>query len=231
MAQPDEATAREARCLLRSARVGTLATSAKGQPFASLVTPACAPDLTILLLLSGLSGHTRHLAADPRCSILVAGAAESANPQTAPRLTVTGLAEQVEMPELRTRYLAVHPYAALYADFSDFALWRVVPVAALFVGGFGRAARLSKEALLPDANAVAAIAAAEARIIEHCNRDHPGDMAAIAGQPGDWRMVTVDIDGFDLAQGERVVRFAWSAPVREPADVRRELVRMTEAAR
>jgi heme iron utilization protein len=231
MAQPDEATAWEARCLLRSARVGTLATSARGQPFASLVTPACASDLTILLLLSGLSGHTRHLAADPRCSILAAGTAESANPQTTPRLTVTGLAERVEMPELKTRYLAVHPYATLYADFSDFGLWRIEPAAGLFVGGFGRAARLSKEALLPDADAVKAIAAAEAGIIEHCNRDHPGDMAAIAGQPGDWRMVTVDVDGFDLAQGDRVLRFKWSSPVREAAGVRRELVRMAQAAR
>ena len=29
-----------------------------GQPFASLVTPACAPDLSLLLLLSDLSEHT-----------------------------------------------------------------------------------------------------------------------------------------------------------------------------
>ena len=42
----------EARKLLRASRAGTLATSAQGQPFASLVTPACAPDLSLLLLLS-----------------------------------------------------------------------------------------------------------------------------------------------------------------------------------
>src|SRR3954451_25273883 len=88
----------ESRRLLRAARAGTLATSAKGQPFASLVTPACAPDLSVLLLLSSLSEHTRHLVADPRCSLLVCGPAESANPQTAPRLTVTALAEQVQDP-------------------------------------------------------------------------------------------------------------------------------------
>src|SRR3984885_1584648 len=102
MEQIDNDSARTARCLLRSARVGTLATSAKGQPFASLVTPACAPDLSLLLLLSGLSEHTRHLTADPRCSVLVVGVAETANPQTAPRLTVTGVAERVEVPELKS---------------------------------------------------------------------------------------------------------------------------------
>ncbi len=44
-------------------------------------------------------------------------------------------------------------------------------------------------------------------------------------------MVTADIDGFDLAQGEQVRRFAWSAPVKTPADVRAELVRMAQTAR
>jgi len=220
-----------ARCLLRAARVGSLATSAKGQPFASLVTPACAPDLSVLLLLSGLSEHTRHLAADPRCSILVAGSPQEANPQTAPRLTVTGVAERMNDLALKVRFLAVHPYAALYADFGDFSIWRVNPVAGLFVGGFARATRLAKPALTPDPDAVAAIAAAAAGILEHCNRDHPDAMAAIAGTSGDWRMVTVDVDGFDLALGEHVVRIAWSAPVRQPGDVRQELVRLTQMAR
>src|ERR1700676_1436861 len=113
-------TAFEARKLLRAARAGTLATAADGgQPFASLVTPACAPDLSLLLLLSSLSEHTRHLRADPRCSILVTGAPEGANPQTAPRVTITGLAEFAADPALKPRYLAVHPYAAMYAEFAD----------------------------------------------------------------------------------------------------------------
>ena len=40
-----ELLAWEARKLLRAARVGTLASALDGQPFASLVTPASAPDL------------------------------------------------------------------------------------------------------------------------------------------------------------------------------------------
>src|ERR1700689_5241080 len=117
MADDQAATAFEARKLLRAARSATLATGADGgQPFASLVTPACAPDLSLLLLLSNLSEHTRHLRAEPRCSVLVAGAPEAANPQTAPRVTVTGMAEMTDDPALKARYLAVHPYASLYAD-------------------------------------------------------------------------------------------------------------------
>ena len=138
---PDDDPAWAARKLLRAARAGTLASTAAGQPFASLVTPACAADLSLLLLLSDLSEHTRHLRADPRCSVLVAGTPDSANPQTAPRVTVTGLAEIEAEPTLKARYLAVHPYAALYAGFADFSLWRIRPLGGLYVGGFARAAR------------------------------------------------------------------------------------------
>jgi putative heme iron utilization protein len=227
----DDAPAWAARKLLRAARSGTLATSAAGQPFASLVTPACAADLTILLLLSGLSEHTRHLRADPRCSVLVCGTAEGANPQTAPRVTVTGVAETLVDAALKARFLAVHPYAALYADFGDFALWRIRPMGGLYVGGFARAARLRAAELAPDAGAVAAIAAAEADIIAHCNADHPDALAAIAGTPGAWRMVTADVDGCDLALEEHVARVHWSAPVTDAGGVRRELVRLARAGR
>ncbi len=218
----------QARRLLRAARDGCLATSAQGQPFASLVTPACMPDGSLLLLLSRLSEHTRHLAADPRCSVMVTGIAETANPQTTPRVTVTGVAEVVDDPALKARYLAVHPYASLYADFGDFATWRIRPAGGLLVAGFGKAARLKAIDLAPDAEAAAAILAAEEGILSHCNRDHADALAAIAGSLGDWRMVTADVDGFDLALGERVVRFAWSAPVAASGDVRRQLVRMTQ---
>jgi heme iron utilization protein len=221
----------EARKLLRSARVGTLATSADGRPFASLVTPVCAPDLTLLLLLSDLSVHTRHLRADGRCSVLVSGAPVDANPQTTPRVTVTGFAKPAAESALRARYLAVHPYAAQYADFADFSVWHIRPLDGLYVGGFARAARLGAADLALEEAAVAAIAEAEARIISHCNTDHPDALAAIAGSPGAWRMVAADVDGCDLADGEQVIRIHWSAPVAAPADVRRELVRLAGAAR
>jgi putative heme iron utilization protein len=229
MADTDDTPAWAARKLLRAARAGTLATSAEGQPFASLVTPACAPDLSILLLLSDLSEHTRHLRADPRCAVMVAGAPDGPNPQTAPRVTVTGLAELVDDPALKTRWVAAHPYAAFYADFGDFHLWRVQPKAALYVGGFARAHRLKHSDLTPDPAAVANLSAAEADIIAHCNADHADamtELAHAAGGTGDgWRMVAADVDGVSLALGEQVVRIAWSAPVADADGVRKELIR------
>ena len=224
------AAAWEARKLMRAARVGTLSTLVQGQPFASLVTPACAPDLSLLLLLSGLSEHTRHLRNEPRCSVLVAGEQAEANPQTTPRVTVTGMAEVVDDAALKARYLAVHPYASLYADFGDFALWRVHPANGLYVGGFGRAARLAAADLSPDPLAVAAIDAAASQIIAHSNADHAAALVRIAGRPGDWQMVSVDVDGCDLGCGERVVRIHWTAPVADTDQIRSELAGLARAA-
>ena len=65
--------------------------------------------------------------------------------------------------------------------------------------GLRRAARLRAADLTPELGAVAAIGAAAAGIMAHCNaiiltrwRDRR--------RPGDWRMVAVDVDGCDLAQ-------------------------------
>ena len=219
----------QARTLLRAARVATLGTQSGGQPFTALVTPAMAPDLSVLLLLSSLSEHTRQLRAEPRCALMVVGAAETENPQTAPRITLTGLAEPAPEPELLARWLAIHPYGALYAGFGDFAIWRMRPVSGLFVGGFARAMRLRHAELAPDPAGVAAIAAAEAEIIAHCNADHPDAMGELAGIAGRWRVVAVDVDGCDLAplhgSGDAATRrIAWSAAVADAHGVRKELI-------
>jgi putative heme iron utilization protein len=236
------ATARpgfEARRLIRGAAAATLATAAEGQPFASLVTPATAPDLTPLLFLSTLSEHTRQLARDPRCALLFAGTPDGANPQTAPRVTLTGVAEPVppgELPALKARWLARHPYAALYADFADFGLWRVRPGGALLVGGFARATRLKLAELLPDPAAVAALAEAEAEIVTHVNQDHPDAVAAIAqgllgAAEGAWKLAAVDADGCDLALEEKVLRLAWPEPVADANGVRAGLIRAAREGR
>jgi len=233
---PPEDHGLAARRLVRAARAATLATQQDGQPFASLVTPACAPDLAPLLWLSRLSEHTRQLEREPRCALLFTGEAEGPNPQTAPRVTLTGLAARVEDAGLKARWLARHPYAALYADFADFSLWRIAPQGALLVGGFARAHRLRAAALLPDPAHVAALVAAEAEIIAHVNADHADALEAIArhlpgGGPGEWRLAALDTEGCDLALGERVLRLAFRKGATDADSVRRELILAARAAR
>ncbi len=233
MQRPD--AGREPILLLRSARAGTLATADGGQPFASLITPATAPDGSVLMLLSGLSEHTRHLLADPRCAVMVQGAQDGPNVQTAPRLTVLGEAVRETDAALKARWVALHPYAAFYAGFDDFTLWRVRPRGGSYIGGFARAFRLSEAQLTPDPAHVEAVAGAEASIVAHCNDDHPEALEAIAAgtglQAGPWRMVACDVDGFDLVLDEVVRRIAWPAPVDGGNAVRAGLVHLAGAAR
>jgi heme iron utilization protein len=233
-----EVPAWAARVLLRGARSASLATLREGAPFLSLVTQATAPDLSVLMLLSSLSEHRRNLEADGRCALMVTGAAESRNPQTVPRLTLSGQAAEVtgeDTAGLRARWLAAHPYAAPYADFADFALFRFVAEEAQYIGGFARAYHLALDRLLPPADGVAAVASVEARILAHCNADHAEALLAIAlasgGDAGNWRMTAVDVDGFDLTADDRVLRKAFGRAVTSASEVRQELVRLVDAAR
>ena len=218
----------QARSLLRAARAATLATADAGQPYAALVTPAPAPDLSLLMLLSGLSAHTRHLGADGRCALMVVGEAVGSNPQTAPRLTVTGVATPEPDPVLKARWVARHPYAAFYADLGDFRLLRLRPDAGQFIGGFASAHRLTAADLTPDPAAVAALLAAEPSILAHVNGDHGDALTRIAGSPG-WRMRAVDVDGCDLFKDDAVLRVPWSAPVTDAGGIRNELVRLAKS--
>jgi len=237
----------DARALLRAARAGTLATNGDGQPFASLVTPAATPDGAILLLLSGLSEHTRHLRNEPRCAVMVAGTPTETNPQTAPRLTVTGLAAPERDPAMKARWVALHPYAAFYAGFGDFQLWRVTPKAGLYIGGFASATRLRQADLAWDPAVVQAVAAAEPSVLSHCNDDHGDALDLIAAahrqtapettpesgpeSGSGWRMVACDVDGCDLARGDIVLRVPWPAPVADAGGIRTALVQLTKFPR
>ena len=220
----------QARCLLRDARAGTLATADDGQPHAALITPAPAPDLSLLMLLSGLSAHTRQLQVDGRCALMVAGEPTSPNPQTAPRLTVLGAATREDDPALKARWVARHPYAAFYADLGDFRLVRLRPTGGHYIGGFASAHRLSAADLTPDPAAVAALAEAEADVLLHMNRDRPGAVDRIAGEPG-WRMVAVDVDGCDLQRDETIRRVPWSAPAADVEAIHQELIRLAQGGR
>ncbi|SER50940.1 hypothetical protein SAMN05216548_12221 [Faunimonas pinastri] len=141
-----------ARAMLREPGPATLATlSAEGAPFASLVTFAPDRDAAPLLLLSGLAVHTGNLRRDPRASLLIAAGAETADPLTAPRLTLTGrIVREADQAGTREVFLAGQPEAALYIDFGDFALYRMAVEGAHFVAGFGRIGAIAAEALLGD---------------------------------------------------------------------------------
>lgn len=140
--------------LLRGQRQGALGTLSGGAPFVSLVAFAAEPGFGgVLLHLSGLAPHTRHLQADQRASLLVAEPDDGrADVQTLARITLSGRVAPLPRgtPEYdagRALYLAKLPAAAMLFDLGDFGLFRLVPEGARYVGGFARAYTLTPEQL------------------------------------------------------------------------------------
>ena len=227
----------EAKALLRTVRAGALATleAESGHPFATLVTVATQIDGTPLLLLSGLSAHTQNISADARVSLLLAETGKG-DPLAHPRLTLTGQAGRLEGEDGRSRFLARHPKSALYADFPDFAFFRIVLSGGHLNGGFGKAARLSVDELLTDLAGAQDLVASEADAVAHMNEDHAEATRLYATRllgrrEGPWRVTGIDPEGCDLALGEETARLLFPSPVRDARGLRLMLKDLAEKAR
>jgi hypothetical protein len=231
----------EAKLLLRTTRWATLATLARetGAPFATLVNVASAPDGSPILLMSQLSAHRRHVAADPRVSLLYY-IPKTGDPLAHPRLTLVGRAILAEDPaeraELRARFLARHSKSALYADFPDFGFFRVALDGVHLNGGFGRAAPgLSAADILTPIAGAGALIAGEAAALQHVNQDH-ADFAPLLAKAsgydgGHWRTLGFDPEGVDLGNDEMILRLPFPQPIATPGELRQALVALAHAAR
>ena len=135
----DDGPAAEARRLLRAAATASLGTIARdgGWPYTSLVLVAVDAGGAPILLLSDLAEHSRNIAGDDRVSLLIDGTLGLEERLTGPRLTVLGRAARSAEPDHRAGYLARHPSAGRYADFGDFAFYRIAVESAHLVAGFG----------------------------------------------------------------------------------------------
>ncbi len=212
------------------------ALAADAWPYGSLVLSAADHSGSPILLLSSLAQHSRNLADDSRVSLLFDGTAGLADPLTGARVTVLGRAEPTDDPALSARYLARHPSAAQYADFGDFAFYRLAVERAHLVAGFGRIDWIEAPDLLFDMAGHEALGAAEPDIVAHMNADHADAIAlyaeALLGLDGaGWVMTGCDPEGSDLRLGGRVARLDFGAPVGDGAGARGELVRLVGEAR
>jgi heme iron utilization protein len=226
-----------AKHLLRTIRAGGLATLDReaGFPFASLVTVGTDCDGSPLLLMSRLAAHTGNLEADPRASILLAQGGKG-DPLAHPRLTVLGRITRSEEPRVRSRFLARHPKANLYAGFADFSFWRMEMSGGHLNGGFARAVTLSSEQLRTDVSGAEALLDIEESAVAHMNEDHREALGLYATRlaeapAADWRTTGLDPEGLDLAAGDLTARVEFGRPIRDGAQLRRTLREMADRAR
>ena len=227
---------RTAQRLLREARTGALATLLPGgAPYASLVTVATLPDAAPVLLVSRLARHTANILADPRVSLLL-GESHAGDPLEGARLSLAGRIATTGDAAARRRFLARHPTAAGYADFQDFAFWRIEPSGAHLVAGFGRIVDLKARDLMTEVGDAADLLAAEESAVSHMNEDHADAIELYAtrvlGQAGgSWRVIGVDPGGCDIMLDDTVRRLDFPVRVTTPDDLRKTLVKLTQQAR
>jgi heme iron utilization protein len=229
-----------AKSLLRRRRQGAVATlmANSGDPYCSLVNIASDSDGAPILLISRLAVHTRNILADPRVSLMLDERA-AGDPLEGARIMLAGRAEEAaadQIEGLRRRYLNAHPSADAFADFKDFAFFRINLSGAHLVAGFGRIVDLKPEQFLTDIGDAGALLEAEQGAIEHMNADHREAMKLYAtkliGADGaDWRCTGCDPEGIDMQADSATLRLDFPERVTGPGELRRMLVKLAEQAR
>jgi len=237
---PDFDAARLARSLLRRSRQGALATlvPGSGDPYCSLVNVASHPDGSPILLISRLALHTRNLLGDARLSLMLDERAEG-DPLEGSRIMLAGLAEQASGDDvviLRQRYLNAHPSSEVFVNFKDFSFFRIRPIGAHLVAGFGRIVDLKPEQFLTDISDAASLLEAEQGAVDHLNADHREAMNLYASKllgakSADWRCTGCDPDGIDLQAGATMLRLDFPRRIVTPAALRQVLKQLADQAR
>ncbi len=235
--------AERARTLMQATSTGTLSTIAlepAGHPYGSFVTYALEGGSPVFLI-SRLAAHTQHLRQDRRASLL-ATESHAADPLANGRVTLVGDAVELARGEdasAREAFLAVHPNASYYADFSDFAFWRMSVQTIRYIGGYGRMSWVDDQAwhdALPDP-----IAPHATGILEHMNEDHADALVGYARaftratDASEVSMTGIDQYGFEMSvqtdKGPRPARVAFDAPIATPEQARKALVQLIQRAR
>jgi len=201
-----------AKKLLREARSGALATLMpdSGDPYCSLVNVATTVGGAPVLLLSKLAVHTKNLLSDTRASLMFDERKEG-DPLEGARIMLMGRCVKDNDAATPIAYLRRHPDAEMYANFSDFAFYRMEVGGAHLVAGFGRIVDLKPQDVLTDVVDAKALVEAEADAIAHMNTDHADACRLYATRllgagDGDWRCVGIDPEGIELQNGRMALR-------------------------
>jgi heme iron utilization protein len=241
---PRRTPAEEARALVASTNVATLAThSVDGYPWASLVAfGSFEEDGTPVLFVSRLAEHARNLERDPRASLVAADPHPGSDVLAGGRVTLAGTAERPAPAlagEARDVYVAAVPSAKAYLDFRDFSLWILRVERVRWVGGYGRMDSVDAGSYAAAEADPVARAAAGARA--HLNDDHADALLAIAQALGGYPDATtaacasIDRYGLDLEldtpRGPAAARVGFAERVTAADGLRAATVELARRAR
>ncbi|MEW6676590.1 MAG: DUF2470 domain-containing protein [Pseudomonadota bacterium] len=212
--------------------LSTLSQRVEGFPFGSVAPFVTDHSGCPVILISTLAEHTKNLAADARCSLIVQP--YSPDMQVTGRVTILGRAQRLpDKDALGPRYLRQHPQAEAYFAMHDFSFYRIDPVRVRWIGGFGRIHWVEPENYLLPASP---LAEQEADILAHMNADHGHNLVAYCRhvhslKVGAAEMIGIDPDGFDVRADGRGLRFDFDTPVTDAQQARAALVALAQSCR
>jgi hypothetical protein len=223
----------EARRLLRHTASGALATHSRrmpGYPYVTILPFMVDHEACPVMLISRLAEHTKNIAADARVSIAVQPPV--ADVQAAARLTLVGHSVAIEpSATLRARYLRYYPHAAQLFEL-DFELYRIVPEAIRYIGGFGAVHWISPGSFKSDPDAIPSI---EDGLLEHMNQGHVQALRDCchhvhAVHCDDPLMIGLDCDGFDVRAAGQLLRFDFPETVYDAQTARDALIALVRSS-
>lgn len=146
----DTDAARSLKQLIRKERVAALATLRDCAPHASMTLFLAADDYSAFYIhVSRLAWHTQDLLKDPRVALLMTDADDGRDdPFTLRRLTLRAKASRIandaaEFGFLKSAWLGRFPMQSINFELADFNFWRLAPLDARYVAGYGRIMNLS----------------------------------------------------------------------------------------
>jgi len=144
----DAETAALLKNLLAKERTAHLATLRGGAPMASMTLFMPERDFSAFYVhVSRLAWHTQDMMQDARVALSVSETDDGrADPFTLMRVTVRGEALQLEQGP-KDAWLARFPEQAINFTLADFSFWKITPLDARFVAGFGRIHNISAKEL------------------------------------------------------------------------------------
>ncbi|CAH9050392.1 hypothetical protein PSECIP111854_00521 [Pseudoalteromonas sp. CIP111854] len=235
-----EQAAFEARTLVRQSNVCVISTISKnlaGYPFGSVSPFMSDNEGRLVFYIAGIAQHSRNLSEDSKVCATVFDAAEQGDQNAHARVTIVGdatLVPEDECEALLARYERQYPEAVSYRQAHDFALWRMDVKRVRYIGGFGHIFWIEKDEWQQaqpqwDLND-------EANMVEHMNQDHSDANRLILKlthniEAQDVTMTTILTDGCYLRANEKNHYVQFEKHCLDATSVRKELVRLTKAAR
>jgi heme iron utilization protein len=145
-----DAAAHSARQMVRRGLKGALATrdAVTGAPYTSMVLVATDVSGAPLTLISTLARHTQNLAVSADAGLLIDTSNAAGDAESGGRISLMGQLIPVDPEMARARFLARHPAAVDYADFTDFGFYRFAIASGHFIEGFGRIVPLQSDVLV-----------------------------------------------------------------------------------